>query len=206
MKTKFFKSLLAIACLLISTNVSAQEDYFVVDSIIYIPNSASSCMIGGIAKKDFHIPETVVYNNKKYTVTMIMEKAFKQKSNLTSVTIPNTIKEIGRRAFDECTGLTNVVIPNSVVKLGSKVFDGCRNLTSVTIGKSVKEIGSDLFQNCTALSTLYSLNPTPPTIEGSDLGDNVSENLIIFVPRSALAKYKQAKVWKEFNLQAFDPK
>lgn len=205
MKTKFFKSLLAIACLLISTNVSAQES-FLIDSIGYVPISESSCMIGGFVKGDFHIPETVVYNNKKYTVTMIIEKGFKLQNNLTSVTIPNTIKEIGRRAFDECTGLTNVVIPNSVVKLGSKVFDGCRNLTSVTIGKSVKEIGSDLFQNCTALSTLYSLNPTPPTIEGSDLGDKVSENLIIFVPRSALAKYKQAEVWKEFNLQAFDPK
>lgn len=120
--------------------------------------------------------------------------------------IPNSVTVIESYAFRDCIGLTNMTIPNSVEKIGDDVFRDCSGLTNVTIGKSVKEIGMSPFENCTALSTLYLLNPTPPML-GYDLGNNLSENLTIFVPQSALAAYKQNLRWKNFqNLQGFDPK
>ncbi|MBP5687696.1 MAG: leucine-rich repeat protein [Muribaculaceae bacterium] len=56
------------------------------------------------------IPETVTRNGKTYTVTEIDWEAFSNCSNLTSVSIPSTIKKIGLFAFYGCTSLTEVKI------------------------------------------------------------------------------------------------
>ena len=54
-------------------------------------------------------------------------------TNLTSVTIPDSVTSIGDWAFDDCTSLTSVTIPNSVTSIGGYAFDFCTSLTSVTI-------------------------------------------------------------------------
>lgn len=45
------------------------------------------------------IPETIVVAGKNYTVTGIGKCAFQRCSQLTTVTIPKTIKNIGAKAF-----------------------------------------------------------------------------------------------------------
>ena len=49
------------------------------------------------------IPSSVTYNGKTYSVTSIFESAFSQCSNLTSVTIPSSVKSIGWHAFSCCS-------------------------------------------------------------------------------------------------------
>ena len=54
-----------------------------------------------------------------------------------AVTIPGTINglpvtSIGDHAFYYCTNLTNVTIPNSVTNIGDYAFYYCTSLTSVT--------------------------------------------------------------------------
>ena len=44
---------------------------------------------------DIVIPESITYNNSKYPVTSIGERAFYFCSGLTSVTIPNSVTSIG---------------------------------------------------------------------------------------------------------------
>ena len=44
--------------------------------------------------------------------------------------------------------LTSVTIPNSVTNLGASAFDDCGDLTNVTIGNSVTSIGDDAFYCC----------------------------------------------------------
>jgi hypothetical protein len=65
-------------------------------------------------------------------LTTIKDSAFYDCSNLTSVTIPDSVKTIGDKAFYEC-GLTSVTIPDSVKTIGGNAFYGC-GLTSVTFG------------------------------------------------------------------------
>ncbi|MBR3621524.1 MAG: InlB B-repeat-containing protein, partial [Clostridia bacterium] len=66
-------------------------------------------------------------------------------STVTSVTIPEGIREIGESAFAGYTALEEVTIPDSVLIIGEGAFRGCVNLEGVTIGENVKYIGEDAF-------------------------------------------------------------
>jgi len=100
------------------------------------------------------------------SVTEIGALAFKNCTNLKSIVIPDSVKEIGEKAFENCTGLTSVTIPNSVTKIGDGAFTNCINLHSVNIPDSVTEIGYCTFRKCIGLNSI--------TIPDSvvEIGDN----------------------------------
>ncbi len=90
-------------------------------------------------------------------VTGIGDYAFGN-SNLTSITIPQTVTRIGHTAFYECENLGSITIPQSVTDLGSWVFGYCKNLTSVNIAARITEIEVYAFYGCYKLN-----NVTLPT-------------------------------------------
>ena len=55
-------------------------------------------------------------------VVAVGNNAFNNKTNLTSVTIPNSVISIGYNAFSSCTNLTSVSLPNSVTNIGENAF------------------------------------------------------------------------------------
>ena len=93
------------------------------------------------------------YEVKDGTKTII-EYAFNDCTDLTSITIPDGVTSIGERAFYGCTGLTSITIPDSVTSIGFAAFRGCTSLTSITIPDSVTYIGDDAFYNCTGLTSV----------------------------------------------------
>ena len=67
------------------------------------------------------------------------------RSDIRTVTIPDSVTRIGDGAFDYCTSLTSITIPDSVTSIGYLAFCGCKSLTSVTIPSSVTYIGNFAF-------------------------------------------------------------
>src|ERR1039457_3061914 len=67
-----------------------------------------------------------------FTVTTIGTNAFFYNQNIISVTIPNSITNIGDYAFFG-SSLTNVTIPASVTSIGEAPFTACPSLTAITV-------------------------------------------------------------------------
>lgn len=80
-------------------------------------------------------------------ITHIGNAAFRDFTELTSISIPNTVKSIGNGSVSYCSKLESLVIPDSVTSIGEEAFDYNRMLTSVTIGNSVESIGAYAFSN-----------------------------------------------------------
>lgn len=120
--------------------------------------------------------DEIVYSCKSGTTnaviasgtTSILAYAFEDCENLTSLTIPGTIKSIGTQAFVKCTKLKTVDLPASAIShvpkgeltsitinggaLGDGYFSGCEKLETLTI-KDVEDIHGNTFAGCTKLTS-----------------------------------------------------
>ena len=105
-------------------------------------------------------------------VTAIGDSAFAGCTNMTSVTIPGTVRKIGNYAFSN-SGIISIILPESVREVGYSAFshceklktvklstgmastpdfEGCSSLTTITIPKGTKSIGS--FEGCKSLQKI----------------------------------------------------
>lgn len=110
------------------------------DGVIILPPWISACNT---------ITELVIEEG----VTSIGAHAFFGCDGVISVTIPNTVKNIGSDAFSRAP-LMSVTIPNSVKTIGDNAFF-FTDLMSVTIPGSVTSIGNDAFGNCSSLVFIH---------------------------------------------------
>ena len=99
------------------------------------------------------IPDGTTINIKDGTVG-ITGYAFDGCSGLVSVTIPNSLTNIGSNTFAGCSGLTSIDIPEGVTSIGQYAFSNCSGLTSIDIPEGVTSIGSFTFEGCSSLSSI----------------------------------------------------
>ena len=71
------------------------------------------------------IPETVIVDGTRYSVTSLGYYCFCDCSSLTAITIPNSVTSLGDGCLAWCSSLTSITIPNSVTSLGGSCFYGC---------------------------------------------------------------------------------
>jgi hypothetical protein len=84
-------------------------------------------------------------------VAAIAWEAF-AKTEITGVTIPNSVIFIFDHAFADCISLTTLNV--SAGDIGSNAFEGCTSLTSATIGNGVTNIAWEAFLDCTSLASV----------------------------------------------------
>ena len=123
------------------------------------------------------------------SVTSIGGFAFSSCEGLTSVTIPNSVTEIGEDAFVSCSGLTSIIIPDSVNSIGGGAFQECSGLTSIIIPDSVNSIGDGSFSNCSGLTSITIGNGV--TSIGNNSFGECSSLTSIVIPNSvtSISKY-----------------
>lgn len=114
-----------------------------------------------------------------------------KKTNIEKVVIENGITSVGSYAFKDCTNLTDVSIPDSVHTIDVSAFDNT-GLTKVTIPDSVNKIGDSAFAQCTDLKTVTFEGTTPPTTMGSNVFNSCTALDKIIVPEGAKNDYKSA--------------
>lgn len=134
---KHIKHLAAtVAMLLGCITVSAYD--FEVDGIFYNITNRSSFTVEVTYyyeepySGDVVIPKTVTYNGAVYTVTSIDDYAFYDCSNLTTVTVPESVTSIGRSAF--YGGVKEVVLKSTTPP--TLTSSGLTNYAILTVPKS----------------------------------------------------------------------
>ena len=126
------------------------------------------------------IPAYFAYNLDSLTsitisdgVDSIMNGAFENCSNLTSVNIPNSVTYIDRyyrSPFYGCSGLTSMTIDMSHIIGDTTTYYGTvspfaiPSLQNLTLGENVTSIGSGAFSSSSFLQNVTCLATTPPTI------------------------------------------
>ena len=88
------------------------------------------------------------------TVTEIGEYAFENCSSLADITIPKAVTTIGKYAFYGCSSLIDITIPETVTAISDSTFSGCSSLTDITIPETVTEIGYSAFSGCSSLTSV----------------------------------------------------
>ena len=104
-------------------------------------------LTGCTATGDVIIPE---YFDGQY-ISAIDADLFKNKTGITSIALPNSIREIGDSAFQGCTDLESVVLSNNVTLIGDNAFNGCNKLRYIYLGEGLREIGAHAFDGCAEL-------------------------------------------------------
>lgn len=179
MKTK--KLLILLVLLFLTVNANAFL-YFEIDGIYYIIDEHEKYAKIGSGDNNLYdvvIPEFLTIDNEKYPVTQIDEYAFSG-SNLVSVTIPNSVKNIGKWAFSWCPNLTTVTIGNGLESIRMDAFERSNKISTVNI--------SDIESWCKiTFETIYS-NPLSIArhlyMNGSEVNEIVIPNSI-----SSIEKY-----------------
>lgn len=111
---------------------------------------------------------------------IVYDYAFSNNTEITSVTIAQTVTEIGGYAFNNCSSIVSVVWnATDCAKAGSStlpIFYNCTKLRSVTFGNGVKIVPNFAFYNLSALENVV-LSDTVTTIgEGAFSGCRALKN------------------------------
>ncbi|MCR4863671.1 MAG: leucine-rich repeat domain-containing protein [Bacteroidales bacterium] len=175
MKTKILTLLLALAATIPSCTKLNSGDSFnkieggieynfevIVSKVAYVrltPVSAPS-----VVKGDITLPTTAVYDGVTYTVTQIGQRAFRDYTGITSVTLPKTLSQIEKEAFAGCKSLQTINTPQPLSVIGEYAFDGCSQLKAFSLEASISELGKGAFRGCASLEELV-FTPTITEIQ-----------------------------------------
>lgn len=164
---------LALAALMICTLVACgKEDQVTDDPVInigaqyltytdndgntftYDYRTSTTVQITAFSGSDEPHAVTIPATIGEYTVAAIADEAFFSYSNLSSITLPEGLVEIGAYAFANCEVLTTVNFPSTLKTIGKGAFYGCDTLSAVDLsGSTLEYIGAQAFADCPMLAT-----------------------------------------------------
>lgn len=116
------------------------------------------------------IPATIRYNGTTYAVVAMINNGRYTQSNITSITLPKSLRYIGDYGLGYFSNVRSIEIPENVTSMGSDVFYGSSNLTSIKMNAVV-----------------------PPTISSM----NGNSHKKVTVPLESFHAYRIADGWKD---------
>lgn len=117
-----------------------------VDGVMFDKKKTTLLSVGHGREGHYEVPGTT---------TTIGPGAFSQCIHLKSITIPESVTDIGGHqgwVFQGCANLERINLPDSVTNIGQKAFQDCISLKELTVPPKVTEIPFGLFWRCSKLS------------------------------------------------------
>ena len=136
--------------------------------------------------KTIFIPKTLVDG-----VRVIDTGIFTGTTNLTSATFENGITKIPAAILHDCSEITSITIPDSVTEIDCYAFAGT-SISEITIPNSVTSISYSVFKDCKQLKKITILDNVTDmgfyTVEDSDsVFENHNEDLTIYCYEGSMA-------------------
>ena len=186
-------------------------------------------------KKDFSFddPDKMAWGNYKpfirevvidEGVTTIGNYCFEGLTNLTTVKVPKSCKDIRFMAFANCQSLKKIDI-GGIEYIGDRAFEDCSQLEWVYLGMGLKEAGNYIFRNCKMLVQIVNKDSTPakvtdytfaeigsPTYDGRAYkpgmagapADNGQAGVTLEVPDEFVTNYIVDRNWGKFHITFAD--
>lgn len=153
-----FLSLCIIVSLLSVTSINANATIEIIESddYRYFIDEEGYIRIEDYIGDDTElvIPSTIDGHIVKYLGSIPGGRVPTSHTDITSVTVPDTVTEISKKSFAGCKTLTTVHLPDSLEVIENGTFSYCENLTSINIPNSLKVIGDEAFRNCKKLTSV----------------------------------------------------
>lgn len=120
------------------------------------------------------------------TVNQIGHSAFRG-SGLKSIKLPNNLATIADNTFYNCDSLQTVTFGTKLNKIGYQSFADCKVLNNVTLPESLRTIGSSAFYKCDALNSVtvkdatswYVISGEPIKIDAEQFADPATAALYL---------------------------
>ncbi|MDE5773047.1 MAG: leucine-rich repeat protein [Muribaculaceae bacterium] len=173
------------------------REWFYDDICSYIPiddNNVEALAHPDNRPESLNIPSQVNYNGGTFNVVAIAESGFQNFENLTTLTLPQSVTEIGAKAFMDCpklntvtfggqkiigndafrncTSLINLTLPNELETIGTGAFKNDASIAQIEFKEGLKEIGAFAFSDCKALTAAL----LPNTL--TRIGDSAFEDCV----------------------------
>lgn len=131
---------------------------------LVIPDSVTMIGIQAFYCRPYYLPETQGTLTLGRNLRTIGEFAFLKSRYTGSLTIPDSVVEIGKRAFYQCENLNGTLtLGKGLRTIGERAFTDCSFSGGLTIPEGVTEIAEGAF--CS--SSKYSSSPAPGKITGT---------------------------------------
>ena len=85
-----------------------------------------------------------------YGVHYIQDEAFAD-TNYISISLPDSVKQLGSGLFGNCTSLQKVKLPSELKELSPYLFAGCSSLKNVTFPTELQTFAEGMFFSCSSL-------------------------------------------------------
>ena len=86
------------------------------------------------------------------SVTQIGDSAFNNCKNLKLTELPGGVTQIGDFAFRGCTGITLTELPDGVTQIGNSAFSSCTGITLTELPGGLEQIKPSAFRGCTGIT------------------------------------------------------
>lgn len=148
---------------------------------VVLPDRIGSAMVTSISGNLFSWRTNVTSVTLPESLTNIGESTFYACTSLRKVTIPKGVNRIDDAAFAYCQALAAIDIPDSVTSIGSWAFVGCSSLNRIAIPHRVIHVGSYAFADCGMLQEIE-VTPESPTLSSLEgvLLDKSQTQLLAF--------------------------
>lgn len=151
----FATALGCLAALSMNAGKSVTFEYQNARYIVYDPQATSADIVAPLTDVDeMVIPSAVEYEGNSYYVKTVAENAFAHSPKLTSVVLPENLKNIMSGAFASCYKLTDINL-DYVTGIAPQAFANCSLLgPDLKITKNKVDIAPEAFINCISLKSV----------------------------------------------------